>query len=244
MDNPPVQATNSFNLFTIIQKSWERFWTYSNQIIAVSALVTIITMTLTYLNGGLDQVKANLGLIDPFNNPEQFTSTLRVSFTSLVILLNGIFTTLGSGVIISILHNSSRNIANEIRAVLPKTLPLLIAGFLGTLAVLGGIILFIIPGIVLGIWFMFAPTVVVVENKSAIDALKRGNGLVKGKFWSVLLITLLGFILLAALSATISTIPVFGPLASDILLWPFTVVFIYSLYTELIHFHARENNTQ
>jgi hypothetical protein len=60
---------------------------------------------------------------------------------------------------------------------------LLGAGVLTGLAVLGGFILLIVPGIIFGVWFSLAAYAVVAEDLGVIAAMKRSRQLVKNRFW-------------------------------------------------------------
>jgi uncharacterized protein YqhQ len=69
--------------------------------------------------------------------------------------------------------------------------PLLCVGFIGTLGVLLGIYLFIIPGIILAcIWAVDVPACV-AERLGPIKSLSRSAGLTKGYRWKILGILLL-----------------------------------------------------
>lgn len=49
-----------------------------------------------------------------------------------------------------------------------------------------GFLIFIIPGIILAIWYSFSEQVFVLENVRGYNALKRSKELVEGKWWAVL----------------------------------------------------------
>ena len=70
--------------------------------------------------------------------------------------------------------------------------------FLTALAVIGGLILLIVPGIIFAIRFTFGTTVVVVEGSRGRAAMRRSWGLAKGQFWRIL-----GTLFLASLLAGI-----------------------------------------
>lgn len=73
-----------------------------------------------------------------------------------------------------------------------------IVGIVYSLIILGGLILFIIPGIWWSIMFCLASVSIVLEDKGIIEALKRSKELVKGYWWAVLgRLILFGLILLA-----------------------------------------------
>lgn len=67
----------------------------------------------------------------------------------------------------------------------PKITPFFSTNLLSGLAVLGGLILFIIPGIIFGLWFCQAPYVVVEEGLTNTAALKRSKYYVKGRIGQI-----------------------------------------------------------
>lgn len=64
-------------------------------------------------------------------------------------------------------------------------LPFFFASILAGLAILGGLILFIIPAIIFSLWFGFTQQAVVLDEKHGIDALSQSKILVKGRWWKV-----------------------------------------------------------
>lgn len=64
--------------------------------------------------------------------------------------------------------------------------PFLLILVLSGLAIVGGLILFIIPGIIFSIWFSFAAFVFVFEGLRGVAALKRSKQLVRGYAWTIL----------------------------------------------------------
>ncbi len=78
--------------------------------------------------------------------------------------------------------------------------------FLLTIIIIGGFLLFIIPGVLFSIWFSLAIFILVFEERKGFNALFRSKHLVKGKFWGVLgrflilgLIIVIGLFLVFAL---------------------------------------------
>jgi len=53
-------------------------------------------------------------------------------------------------------------------------------------AVLFGLVLLIIPGIIFAVWFGFSYYCLLFEDKRGVEALKASKAYVKGKFWAVL----------------------------------------------------------
>jgi len=67
----------------------------------------------------------------------------------------------------------------------PKIGPFFSTSILNGLAVLGGTILFIVPGIIFGLWFSQSPYVVVEEGLANTAALKRSKYYVKGRIGQI-----------------------------------------------------------
>lgn len=86
--------------------------------------------------------------------------------------------------------------------------PFIYTSILTALAVLGGTLLLIIPGIIFSVWYSFVTLVVVVEGKTGIKAMRLSKNLVAGRWWSIAwriflpnaLFALLSFILTALVS--------------------------------------------
>jgi hypothetical protein len=72
------------------------------------------------------------------------------------------------------------------RFALSRTHSILWVTFLSALAVLGGFILLIVPGILFAIRFGFSPVVVAVEGARGTRAMRRSWRLAKGHFWKIL----------------------------------------------------------
>jgi len=75
--------------------------------------------------------------------------------------------------------------------------PLLMVALLGTLVILGGFILLIIPGIIFAIWFSFAQISVILDNKRGTDALSFSRSLFSGRFLPMLRRVVIGPLLIA-----------------------------------------------
>ncbi len=77
-----------------------------------------------------------------------------------------------------------------------------VAWILSWLAFSFGLVLFIIPGIILGVGFMFAPLFVIENGARGIEALRASWSATKGHRWNLFLVslTLYGFSILGALA--------------------------------------------
>ncbi len=63
---------------------------------------------------------------------------------------------------------------------------------LQALTIAGGILLFIVPGIIFLVWFGFAPQALLLDGKKGLDALSASRDLAKGRFWTAALYQLGG----------------------------------------------------
>ncbi|MBU0596865.1 hypothetical protein KJ641_03765 [Patescibacteria group bacterium] len=80
--------------------------------------------------------------------------------------------------------------ADGIKAGLTKTtgfiLTLIGASILTGLAVMGGMLLLIIPGIIFAVWFAFTTYAIAIDNKKAVESMKYSKSLVSGRWFGVL----------------------------------------------------------
>lgn len=77
------------------------------------------------------------------------------------------------------------SVGQAYRFVLPKILTLIWAAILVMLAIFGGTLLLIIPGIIFGLWLVLTSQIVVLENLKATKAMGRSKALVKGSLGKV-----------------------------------------------------------
>lgn len=108
-----------------------------------------------------------------------------------VIFLLNLVTLLGTITFVRVIYNRyvgnpADSLTRELRLSLPLLLSSLWIVILTTLAVLGGLLLFIIPGIIFSIWFFFSVYAGVLDHKKGSDALHWSHQLVKGYTWEVL----------------------------------------------------------
>ena len=101
--------------------------------------------------------------------------------------------------------------------------------FLSGLAVLGGFILFIIPGIIFAIWFCMSQYVFISEGIVGKKVLSRSKQLVSGNWWGVL-----GRSFIAGLiMMVIFWVPFIGSIVNSFFTAPFFVIYVYLMYEDL-----------
>ena len=119
----------------------------------------------------------------------------------------------------------------------------LLISILVGLAVLGGLILLIIPGLILIVMFAVAIPALVVENRKGTEAMGRSWNLVKGHFWHVVVVILVAAIIAGVVSGIINGI---GTAISDnwfvtwvfqaigqVIVAPFSALVAVLLYVDL-----------
>ncbi len=101
--------------------------------------------------------------------------------------------------------------------------------FLESICILAGFILFVVPGIIFSVWFIFSTYMFVFEGKRGGAALSASRQLVKGYWWPVF-----GrYFLLMLLSMVISLIPILGDPINFLFIVPFCAIFGYFIYQDL-----------
>jgi len=104
----------------------------------------------------------------------------------------------------------------------------IISGFI----IIGGYLLFIIPGIILAIWFSLAAYVLVSEDRTGMIALFRSRQLIKGYWWKVFW----RFLVMGIIISLITFVAGFIPFIKNIiylLTTPFSIIFSFLIYENL-----------
>jgi hypothetical protein len=139
------------------------------------------------------------------------------------------------------IHNQT-DVDDSYKAALPLVLPFLWLLILEVLAVAGGFVLLIVPGIWLIFAFSFVSYVFVLEGRHGFNALQQSKEYVRGYWWAVTgRILLMGiFVIMAGTIVQWLTEPTLGVAASNIAAMilnlftvPFTALFGYNLYNNL-----------
>lgn len=126
-----------------------------------------------------------------------------------------------------------------------KLFPLLWISLLSGLATVAGLIFFIVPGIIIAIWFSLAPYILVAEDIKGVEALKASKAYVSGFWWALVgrmsLMMLIFFALILGITLTTLILGEVGEILGNILvnvlsylvLSPIAVIFIILIYENL-----------
>ncbi len=120
--------------------------------------------------------------------------------------------------------------------VFQKGKSIILVNSLVALAVLGGYVLLIIPGIIFSIWFSLSIFILLTEKKKGREALRASKILVSGYFWPLILRTLILTLAVSLVSMVLSLIPLVGSLANmaiTLFILPFSNIYFYFIYKDL-----------
>lgn len=156
----------------LIKKSWSLYWSNWTTLVLI-ALWSFIPVVASIL----------IGLI-----PESLW--LAALFLSIAVGIGAII--IGLWVYVSLtraiakLYNNQKIDVKQIyQKAWDNIIPLLWVSILSGLAIFGGTLLLIIPGIIFAVWFAFASVIVVLENTRGSAALSQSKKLVSGRWWSI-----------------------------------------------------------
>ena len=146
-------------------------------------------------------------------------------------------------------EKNTENIKKVIFDTKKLIIPTLIVSILSGLAILGGLLLLVVPGIIFSIWFAFSFYVVVLDGKEGTEAMRESKKLVEGRWFptfirlfapSLLFLIISGilqspFSYIMANSKSIFIGNIVGILSSivSVMLAPFLVASQAILYNEL-----------
>jgi hypothetical protein len=142
-------------------------------------------------------------------------------------------------------------LGETLRAVLPRSSILVGTVILSAIATFAGLIALVIPGLAMAIWFQFVGQVVILENRSYLDVLRRCRELVRGAWWRtfgwVVAINvasgLVGLLLSTVVAGVLQpkdasersklVVPLIANIPSSILVLPFSTIALTLIYLRL-----------
>jgi hypothetical protein len=200
---------------------------------AVSFSVSLLTAWLAEGSSGLRTLLGLPGTQGPLTLSSQFVIEVSVEF---------IVGTIVTGFIILSLASTRSNLATRLRAIAPRVFPLFLARLLVSVLTAIGLILFIIPGIFIILRLLFVDYAIVVERAGLWAAFRRSLALTSGgRFFALLTYCGLVFVGLSILAIIVAAVPIAGPLATSLLLVPFTTVFLYACFCAASGYAPRTN---
>ncbi len=147
-------------------------------------------------------------------------------------------------------HEKGATVGQSFKFGFTKIWPVLLTSLIVLFLVLGGTIFFIIPGIIISLFVMFASYEVVLSDKKPMDAIRSSTGMVSQYFWDIVgrlvLIWLISFFYSLLwmsvdeiVKATLGEVPALVALlalvrmVAEILFTVFTIALSVTLYRQL-----------
>lgn len=221
----------------LLKNSWELYKRKLTVLVTLMALPFVLNVLLS-----LSQPKRSTNL-----SASPYTSThlpAMGGITLLVLIAFIVVALLIQVATIKVIDSSEDNpdLGKLLSSSSPVILPYVWVAILIGLAVFGGLILFIIPGIIFAFWFSFAPYEVVLDQKRGVEALKASKALVSGRVGAIVGRFLLLILVFIGISIIVTMVTVFLPgvlrdmlsaAASSFLTTPLGTIFVVLLYKEL-----------
>lgn len=103
-----------------------------------------------------------------------------------------------------------------------------------------GFLLFIIPGIIMSVWFAFATLILILENSTIVESMKKSREYVRGKWWQILgrLLAMSAFIIILQVLLSMLTLFLSGGVLTEaiisslsVILAPVSLAYMYVMYS-------------
>lgn len=121
--------------------------------------------------------------LDPLLNNLDPAFSLNASI--LIIIASALLTTWAGIAVVLVLDNKKLTYREACRESWSKFWSLIWVAIISCFVVGGGFALFVLPGLIFAVYFMFAKLIAVLENKKGVTALARSREYVRGYFWAV-----------------------------------------------------------
>jgi hypothetical protein len=132
-------------------------------------------------------------------------------------LIAGLISVLFYGAIIAridaVIKGSEMSFMESVQIGAKRLLPMILCFIIYGVAVLVGLLLLVVPGMILALSLGMAPYLVITENRGPVDAIKHSHNLVWGNWWrTAIILTVIMFILFSVyfLVGMISGVSVFA----------------------------------
>lgn len=242
--NDKLQIENMTPVFTLIGNAFETYFKKENfiyflkmvgaQILVGIALGLPFFFVAMFVFGGLAFFTGN-----GTSAWEAPSPTLLAVLAPITVLVLVAFTIVSSWLNVSMIVAVAQVAKKEIIPVgetlalgWKKTWSYLGVTFLTGIVVGLGFLFFVIPGIVLAIWFSLAMYIVVDKNMGVVGSITKSKELVAGLFWPILGRGLVFMLLAISVYIFLGIIPYIGPLFSSFLA-PLYILLGYLLYLDV-----------
>ena len=135
------------------------------------------------------------------------------------------------------------SIGETLSRVMPRINTLGVGGIIASVAIVIGLILFVVPGLVLLTWWLVFVPVIMLEGRGVFDAFRRSRELVRGNGWNAfrLIVLLLLVLIVVGVALDLATAPLddaIGTYVSDVISNTLTAPFV-ALALTLAYYRLR-----
>lgn len=221
---------------TLLTDAWNFFTSNAKLLIGIYLVPGVLAFLFTFVSRAYEAV-AKQGDMPSLSLSALFFVSLVVVIVANVLM--------GIAMIKAIAEPQSTTIKSGYTFAKKLFWPYLWVAALVGLAIMGGLILLIIPGIIFMVWFGFSYFVLIFEDKRGTKAMKASRELVRGKWWAVfgryaflVLIVMLVSIpvgMLSAIGTAIGGEVMSGLLSTAVnfVMVPVSVTYAYYMYKDL-----------
>jgi len=220
----PIPSSGLSDIGDLLTRSWELFRVRLGVLLPLQLLSIFFLLACT---GAIVGIGAFFAMLLPlFKTPILVTSAI----IGLTVGMTAMFWPIAA--LVMAVADSSLGIREALEAGWKKLWAFLwlfsIIGYI----VAGGYLLFIVPGIIFTIWFIFSQYILATENIGGMNALLRSKAYVKDRWFDVCI----RILVMWAISAGVGMIPFLGVLLA-LLITPFSMIYSYLIYEELKALH-------
>lgn len=226
------------------EKNWKNY-VGINALFTIIQIVIIIVLVFAAIFLQLIGIFGSIPLLE--NNGTSDSGILIIillisSFFLLFLFIFGLAFILNSWMISSLIfimakkYPAKASFINLIKLGWPKVWQVFGAFILISLIVFVGLILFIIPGIIFGLWLSQTLFLIILEDLSIGQAMKKSKEMVKGYLGTIFLYNFVVILIVEFVIIFINIIPFLGSLVASLLgivVTPFILLFQYQIFLQL-----------
>ena len=181
----------------VVREAWDLYKAHWRHLLVITVVVFLLLSLFTVL---LVVLLGRLGLL-----------------ASALVSLAGVFWLQGALVVAVEDIRDGRadlSIGETLSRVRPRLNTLSVAGILAALAILAGLVVCVVPGLVLATWWMLIVPVIMLEHTGVVRAFGRSRELVRGDAWAAFRVVALTFLVVLLVGVVVGV--ALSPLSNEI----------------------------
>jgi hypothetical protein len=228
---PTPVVKQRVSLSHLINESWElmgkKFWKMLGIYLFTTVIMLLVIICYLIAAGIV------VGIVSLFGLPILTAFLACVALLGLIVFAIWVSTWQAVSIYQHLDGSTEQPLLTTISTARPLAKKLVPTIIVSTLVIMGGFLLFGIPGIIMSYSLTFVITVAALENKTMWEALKRSRDLVRGHWWNIFWLLLAMTIFMAL--AILATGSQYSPLM--MFLTPFVYIMSYVMYKRLVNIH-------